>query len=89
MPYKSLLAVSLFSVFSRFRPRPLEDQLTRVQDPLGNTTLITYDVLGRKTGMRDPDMGIWSYHRTYAATPIRPVRWRTSNLVELEPDCAT
>ncbi|NJM39477.1 MAG: hypothetical protein HC853_01240, partial [Anaerolineae bacterium] len=39
----------------------IEDKLTRVQDPLGNTTVITYDVLGRKTGMRDPDMGVWSY----------------------------
>ncbi|MEO6061892.1 MAG: RHS repeat domain-containing protein [Thermoflexales bacterium] len=28
---------------------------------LGNTTTITYDLLGRKLGMRDPDMGVWAY----------------------------
>jgi YD repeat-containing protein len=37
------------------------DWLTRVTDTLGNTTAITYDALGRKTGMWDPDMGAWSY----------------------------
>ena len=37
------------------------DGLTRVTDALANTTVITYDALGRKTGMRDPDMGTWSY----------------------------
>jgi RHS repeat-associated protein len=32
-----------------------------VTDALNNTTAITYDVLGRKVGMRDPDMGTWTY----------------------------
>ncbi len=32
-----------------------------VTDTLGNTTVITYDSLGRKTAMSDPDMGVWSY----------------------------
>ncbi|MBI5877553.1 MAG: RHS repeat protein [Chloroflexi bacterium] len=35
--------------------------LTRVTDTVGNTTVITYDNLGRKTGMLDPDMGRWLY----------------------------
>jgi RHS repeat-associated protein len=39
----------------------LSDGLTRVTDTLGNTTAITYDALGRKTAMNDPDMGRWSY----------------------------
>lgn len=30
-------------------------------DAKGNVTRIRYDSLGRKTGMTDPDMGIWSY----------------------------
>jgi len=30
-------------------------------DTLGNQITITYDTLGRKTFMNDPDMGTWSY----------------------------
>ncbi|MFQ6102206.1 MAG: PKD domain-containing protein, partial [Anaerolineae bacterium] len=37
------------------------DNLTGVTDMLGNVTQMTYDPLGRKTWMRDPDMGEWSY----------------------------
>ena len=37
------------------------DGLTRVSDALNNTTVITYDALGRKMAMRDPDMGFWTY----------------------------
>jgi len=37
------------------------DRLTTVTDTLGNVTAITYDALGRKVGMIDPDMGAWSY----------------------------
>jgi len=44
----------------------LLDALTRVTDTLGYTTVITYDARGLKTGMRDPDMGLWSYAYDYA-----------------------
>jgi len=37
------------------------DRLTTVTDTLGNVTTITYDGLGRKIGMIDPDMGAWTY----------------------------
>jgi RHS repeat-associated protein len=37
------------------------DNLTRVTDAKGNITQITYDSLGRKTAMDDPDMGDWAY----------------------------
>jgi len=37
------------------------DQLTRVTDTLGNSTVITYNFLGQKIGMKDPDMGVWRY----------------------------
>lgn len=30
-------------------------------DTLGNDTTMSYDSLGRKTAMSDPDMGNWSY----------------------------
>ena len=41
------------------------DNLTTVTDTLGNVTEMTYNFLGQKTGMDDPDMGEWGY--TYDA----------------------
>jgi len=38
-----------------------EGNLTQTQDDHDNTTTITYDKLGRKVAMDDPDMGIWQY----------------------------
>jgi RHS repeat-associated protein len=38
--------------------------LLTVTDDLGNKTSMTYDRLGRKISMDDPDMGLWGY--TYA-----------------------
>ncbi len=35
--------------------------LTSTTDTLGNSTTLTYDTLGRKITMQDPDMGNWSY----------------------------
>jgi RHS repeat-associated protein len=35
--------------------------LTQVQDAAGNLTTMTYDMLGRKTAMSDPDAGDWQY----------------------------
>ncbi len=37
------------------------DELTKVTDAASNVTTITYDELGRKAAMADPDMGSWSY----------------------------
>jgi RHS repeat-associated protein/uncharacterized repeat protein (TIGR01451 family) len=41
------------------------DRLVQVLDAKNNATTIQYDLLGRKTSMRDPDLGLWSY--TYDA----------------------
>ena len=38
-----------------------KDNLIGVTDALGHRTVITYDVLNRKTAMSDPDMGLWQY----------------------------
>ncbi len=38
-----------------------EGNLITTIDAHGNTTTITYDKLGRKTAMDDPDMGVWNY----------------------------
>ncbi len=39
----------------------ISGNLIQTQDQQGNTTNITYDKLGRKIKMDDPDMGIWTY----------------------------
>ena len=36
--------------------------LTQVTDHASNVTTMSYDLLGRKSGMTDPDMGAWSYN---------------------------
>ena len=36
-------------------------RLTGVTDAANNVTTIGYDLLGRKTGMTEPDMGSWQY----------------------------
>jgi len=38
-----------------------QDNLLRVTDALGASINYTYDTLGRKTRMEDPDMGSWTY----------------------------
>lgn len=35
--------------------------LTKVTDPMGNVSTMTYDRRGRKVAINDPDMGTWSY----------------------------
>jgi RHS repeat-associated protein len=35
---------------------------TSTTDDLGNQTVVTYDLRGRKTQMADPDMGTWIYY---------------------------
>jgi hypothetical protein len=44
----------------------VEGQLLVVTPSIGITltTVITYDLAGRKTGMRDPDLGVWGYTYT-------------------------
>ncbi|MCA9922592.1 MAG: RHS repeat protein, partial [Anaerolineales bacterium] len=39
----------------------LMGNLETVTDAAGNVTTMTYDAIGRKIGMDDPDMGIWAY----------------------------
>ncbi len=39
----------------------VQNNLLQVQDALGNLTTMTYDMLGRKRSMVDPDMGAWLY----------------------------
>lgn len=39
----------------------VQGNLVAVTDAKGNVSTMTYDTLGRKTAMHDPDMGNWSY----------------------------
>ncbi len=45
-------------------------RLTQVTDANGNTNQMTYDSLGRKLTMTDPDMGHWSYSYDLAGNLI-------------------
>lgn len=39
-----------------------QGNMRSMTDMAGNVTTISFDALGRKTGMSDPDQGEWSYH---------------------------
>ncbi len=47
--------------------------LIKTTDAAGNITVLTYDARGRKIGMDDPDMGIWSYAYNALGELIRQV----------------
>ncbi len=53
-PSYTLYAATLYSYDS-------EGNLLQTKDAYNNITTITYDTLGRKTAMTDPDMGHWTY----------------------------
>ena len=37
------------------------DRMVKTTDAQSNVTTITYNLMGQKTGMDDPDMGTWTY----------------------------
>jgi uncharacterized repeat protein (TIGR01451 family) len=39
----------------------IADRQVETTDGQANVTAITYNMLGQKTGMHDPDMGVWTY----------------------------
>ncbi|MBI5653894.1 MAG: hypothetical protein HZC40_26115 [Chloroflexi bacterium] len=47
------------------------NRLTQVTDHAGNVTTMTYDWLGRKLAMNDPDMGGWDYRYDNAGNLIK------------------
>ncbi len=47
------------------------NNLTSVTDAAGSVITMTYDALGRKTTMNDPDMGPWSYEYNPAGSLTR------------------
>jgi RHS repeat-associated protein len=47
------------------------NNLSTVTDAAGNVTTLTYDKLGRKLTMNDPDMGTWTYAYDLAGNLIR------------------
>ena len=61
---EQLTAVREFSGTAAYTTRYQYDvfgNLTRLIDAAGNQTTLTYDALGRKTVLNDPDLGTWSY----------------------------
>ncbi len=58
-PYYSATPFSLYA--STKYTYDFDGNLTKTEDAQGNITTITYDNMGRKIAMDDPDMGHWSY----------------------------
>ncbi|MCE9646910.1 MAG: DUF11 domain-containing protein [Chloroflexi bacterium] len=56
------------------------NRLVQVTDAQSNVTELTYDWLGRKTGMDDPDMGIWTYQYNPTGTLQQQTDARTQTL---------
>lgn len=56
------------------------NRLVSMTDAQGNITTLTYDWLGRKTGMDDPDMGIWTYQYNPTGTLHQQTDARTETL---------
>ncbi len=59
------------SYFSATYGYDVRDLLQEVRAGDGNVTSISYDALGRKVGMDDPDMGAWSYAYDASGNLIR------------------
>ncbi|MCP4651936.1 MAG: hypothetical protein GY858_00930 [Candidatus Omnitrophica bacterium] len=62
-----------------------QSNLTKVTDNQGNITQITYDSLGRKIKMDDPDMGIWFYEYDDVGNLIKQTDTK-SQVLEFEYD---
>jgi RHS repeat-associated protein/uncharacterized repeat protein (TIGR01451 family) len=68
---------------SEYRTRYSYDvagRLLTVQDHAGNQTTLTYDLLGRKTALSDPDMGVWSYAYDAAGNLVRQTDARNQRI---------
>ncbi|HEX2698253.1 MAG TPA: hypothetical protein VHM28_11135, partial [Anaerolineales bacterium] len=60
------------------------DRLTTTTDAQSNVTHLSYDLLGRKTLMQDPDMGQWSY--TYDAINLTQQTDANGNILQFRYD---
>jgi len=56
------------------------DNLVGITDAVGNTFTFTYDSLSRKTGMSDPDMGLWSYQYDTRNNLVRQIDARNTTI---------
>ena len=57
------------------------DNLVKITDTLGNQFTFTYDSLGRRTALSDPDLGNWSYTYDLAGNLITQKQQGGGNLV--------
>lgn len=67
--YGQIIEVVEFNGQDQYRTKygyDAQGNLANITDSLGNNFTFSYDLLGRKTSMTDPDMGTWSY--AYDAT---------------------
>jgi YD repeat-containing protein len=64
----------------------LMGHLIKVTDDAGNETEMTYDALGRKLTMDDPDMGLWGYDYNPAGNLIEQTDAKASTICFLYDD---
>ncbi len=57
------------------------DNLVKITDALGNIFSFTYDSLGRRVALTDPDLGNWTYSYDLAGNLIRQQQQGGGNLV--------
>ncbi|MDP2922026.1 MAG: toxin TcdB middle/N-terminal domain-containing protein [Candidatus Omnitrophota bacterium] len=83
-----LIKVEEFNGGAVYTTRYLYDtlgNLIRTIDNQANAVVITYDSLGRKTSMNDPDMGIWNYQYDDLGDLIKQTDAK-GNVIEFEYD---
>ena len=56
------------------------DELNDVTDTQGNILNYSYDTLGRKTWMNDPDLGVWSYNYDRIGNPVNQTDARNTRI---------
>jgi len=60
-------------------------ELVNITDNQGNVFKFTYDTLGRKTGLDDPDLGVWSYSYDLSGNLVNQTD-ANSNFIQFEYD---
>lgn len=74
--YRNIIAVKEYddsSIYTTNYKYDTNNNLIKIQDNQGNIITYTYDTLGRKTRLIDPDLGSWSYKYDNAGNLIEQI----------------
>lgn len=64
-----------------------EGNLIKISDAKGNDTYLSYDTLGRKKSMNDPDMNVWNYEYDLNGNLVKQTGCETTNARVLATTC--